>query len=441
MISNQTASPISKLQTSSAINCTGMSETGRPFNEKRARKQFRELRRRINRASKKGNHAEAERLTRMFLKSVNCMRVTALDVWKGRKHHQRPKLTELMKLADNIDLWKPCAEEVWVKYIEKEGKNQDHRPIMVFGLENRIRQVHVRNVLEPQARLLPCQYVMHGGVPAAMKALRQHYLDGYRYLVELDIANCFSNLKGEGVYKILPLAEEVTRNTVMSTNLNLHTSDITSWILGELEDEVPLEDAFQPEDLSAIRWGIPQGSCAAPLCAEMVIRDIIEKLPDLGKLVNFADTFQIACKEANAAKAILSALWTAHACHPAGLLTPGFWHIHKPGETFDFLGYTITPRNNGYLKFDLGPRSRNKIERRLQWVRGALKDDDLSSTDKAAILTNCAYYLMSLRRAFPLWRGGDYALMKLFSILEDWASDHDLEIELPTIKKKRKEFF
>ena len=31
--------------------------------------------------------------------------------------------------------------------------------------------------------------------------------------------------------------------------------------------------------------------------------------------------------------------------------------------------------------------------------------------------------------------------MKLFSNLENMASDHDLEIELPTIKKKRKEFF
>jgi hypothetical protein len=147
------------------------------------------------------------------------------------------------------------------------------------------------------------------------------------------------------------------------------------------------------------------------------------------------------CKDANAAKAMLFALRTALDGHPAGPLTPGFWHIHKPGEPLDFLGYTITPRSNGTLKFDLGPRSRNKIERKICWVKNELRKEGLGKNDKAGILISSALYAKGLRQAFPLWRGGDYILQKFFNILEDMAFKHGLEIELPPIKQKKKEFF
>jgi hypothetical protein len=172
----------------------------------------------------------------------------------------------------------------------------------------------------------------------------------------------------------------------------------------------------------------------------MVLRDVIEKLPDLGKIVNYADNFMIACKDVNAAQAMLSALQTALKGHPAGPLTPGFYHVHKPGDAFDFLGYRITPRGNGSLKFDLGPRKRDKLDRRLTAIRSELHKDCLSDWRKAKALRNFARDAISFRAQFPLWRGGDAALQKLFGVLDDMAFAHGLDIELPPIKNSKKEF-
>lgn len=171
-----------------------------------------------------------------------------------------------------------------------------------------------------------------------------------------------------------PFGPVFTCRPLVSTLGPTATDRTDQWARFGFPSDILWEEDFHPEYLGAIQGGIPQGSAVSPLCAEMVLRKVIEDMPNLGKFVNYADDFLIMCKDANDLAAMVSALRTGLKNHPSGPLTSGLDMSHGTPKPFTFLGYEISRKNAGKLKFELGNVSLQKVDRRLTWLEKILTD-------------------------------------------------------------------
>ena len=130
--------------------------------------------------------------------------------------------------------------------------------------------------------------------------------------------------------------------------------------------------------LAEARQGIPQGSAASPLLAEMLLALPLKQLPSMGQVFAYVDNFLIMAKSEHDAVSMSKALGCALKAHPAGPLRPKIKGVFRAGEPIDFLGH-----RHGSVKIEPSPDNLKKFGYEMSRGLSSIKGSSLSPAARA----------------------------------------------------------
>jgi hypothetical protein len=279
--------------------------------------------------------------------------------------YRRPKETELKTIAGNLNAFQGTQEEVRLLLIRK-GANA-FRPTLDFGIENRALQHLVLSVLYAIAELHPRQFATRGGVPAAIAQVMDAMRAGYVHVREIDIKDFYASFDGNKLVELVPVPKKVIERVLLSDHLNIIPSK-PHHILSCFGAADTVQGAVAPLEkyLAEARWGIPQGSAASPLLAEMLLAPLLFQVPAGGKVVvvAYADNIIVMAKTASDADAMTDSLGLALKKHPAGPLWPKI-RSFPVGGPIEFLGHRVTAHGDK-VRAQPTPENQERFERRMK---------------------------------------------------------------------------
>jgi RNA-directed DNA polymerase len=210
--------------------------------------------------------------------------------------------------------------------IPKPG-TAEKRPLSIPPVRDRIVQAAVKIVLEPvfEADFLPCSFGFRPGRSAhdALQVSVEACARGRRWVVETDIASCFSAISHEG------LMEAVEERICDQPVLKLLRSMLRA---GVMEDgQVRRETA-----------GTPQGGVISPVMCNVYLHRLDRAWDERdGILARYADDLIVMCwsrSQAVAALERLTVLLASLGLEPKAAKTR-IVHLEEEGGGFDFLGF------------------------------------------------------------------------------------------------------
>lgn len=157
----------------------------------------------------------------MYLNSYAACKVAALEAVKSTRTrtHKTPD-----QIASEMDIWRPCDELVRVNLLRKPNTECDYRFPLSFGVVNQARQILVRTLLQARWAVSPGQMMFAGGRNAAVNKLNEHYENGYRHVMEVDIYKCFHGFDEEKIGNFLSLPQTVVSHNLCGLSLNISPS-------------------------------------------------------------------------------------------------------------------------------------------------------------------------------------------------------------------------
>src|SRR5215471_6463117 len=213
-------------------------------------------------------------------------------------------------------------------YIPKPGAPAgEQRPLSIPSVRDRIVQAAVKIVLEPvfEADFLPCSFGFRPRLSAhdALQVLIDESWRGRRWVVETDIANCFSAIPQD---KLMQAVEERISDQPV---LKLLRAMLRA---GVMEDGQVRRTAA----------GTPQGGVVSPVMCNVYLHRLDRAWDDRdGVLCRYADDLTVMCwsrSQAEAALERLTALLAGLGLEPKAAKTR-IVHLEEGGEGFDFLGF------------------------------------------------------------------------------------------------------
>lgn len=212
--------------------------------------------------------------------------------------------------------------------IPKPGRPDEYRPLAISAVRDRIVQAALKIVLEPvfEADFLPCSFGFRPRRSAhdALQVVIDEAWRGRRWVVETDIASCFTAIPHEQLMQaieericdqpVLKLLRQILRAGVMSD--------------GQVRRAVT---------------GAAQGGPVSPLLCNVYLHriDRVWDTREHGVLVRSADDLLVMCKsaqQAGAALARLRVLLAELGLEPKEAKT-AIIHLEAGGPGFDFLGF------------------------------------------------------------------------------------------------------
>jgi RNA-directed DNA polymerase len=211
-------------------------------------------------------------------------------------------------------------------YIPKPGSTEQ-RPLSIPPVRDRIVQAAVKIVLEPvfEADFLPCSFGFRPGRAQqdALQVLIDECARGRRWVVETDIASCFSAIPHG---KLIEAVEE-----------RVCDQPVLKLLRAMLRAGVMQDGQVQPTVA-----GTPQGGVFSPVMCNVYLHRLDRAWDDGdGVLVRFADDLVVMCwsrSQAEAALARLTGLLAGLGLEPKAAKTR-IVHLEEGGEGFDFLGF------------------------------------------------------------------------------------------------------
>jgi len=233
----------------------------------------------------------------------------------------------LEELAEDLrnGRWRPLpARRV---LIPKPGTSE-RRPLSIPAVRDRIVQVAVKIVLEPifEADFLPCSFGFRPKRSAhdALQVLIDESWRGLRWVVETDIANCFTAIPHEAL--IRAVEERISDRGILR-------------LLRAMLRAGVMQDATVRREVS----GTPQGGPASPLLCNVYLHRLDREWDsgEHGVLVRYCDDLVVMCRsreQAEAALARLTALLGELGLEPKAAKTR-IVHLVEGGQGLDFLGF------------------------------------------------------------------------------------------------------
>ena len=331
------------MQRETAANRAKTPASWNDINWCRNRKLVRNLRQRIYRASRQGDHKKLRSLQRLMLKGranreLSVRRVTQIN--KGRLTAGVDKLVvktpqgraRLVEEASQYQPWK--AKPARRVYIPKANGKQ--RPLGIPTMLDRCMQAIVKNALEPEweARFEPCSYGFRPG-RSCQDAIGRIYRisnpnNRKKWVVDADIKGAFDNIRRASILDAL--AGFPARHLVRQ------------WLKAGVVDRGVFVETPA---------GVPQGGIVSPVLLNIALHGMesavgvaygkdrdTHRLRSKRALVRYADDFAIFAEtreDAEAAKSDI-ARWLAD----RGLeLSQEKTAIRHLTEGFDFLGFNV----------------------------------------------------------------------------------------------------
>jgi hypothetical protein len=305
--------------------------------------------------------------------------------------YRRPEETELKTIAERLNAFQGTQEEVRLRLIRK-GANT-FRPTLDFGIEHRALQHLVLSVLYAIAELHPRQFATRGGVPGAMAQVMNAMKAGYVHAREIDIKDFYASFDRNKLVELVPVQKRVIDNVLLSEHLNsFGPAD------SDQKELAPLE-----KYLADARRGIPQGSAASPLLAEMLLAPLLFQVPAGIEVVAYADNILVMAKTASDADAMTDSLRLALKKHPAGQLWPKVTSF-PAGGPIEFLGHRLTALGDK-VHVQPTPQNREKFERKMKIGLAQLRKPSLTGAARDRLVRDLKSDLSSHVSNFKLCNG------------------------------------
>jgi RNA-directed DNA polymerase len=216
-----------------------------------------------------------------------------------------------------------AAGRVW---IPKPGSTEQ-RPLSIPTVADRIVQAALKIVLEPifEADMLDCSFGFRPRRAAhdALQVVIDEAFKGRRWVVETDIADCFSAIPHAGLMSAVK--ERICDRRV----LGLLRAFLRAGVLQDGTVRRPVS-------------GTPQGGVISPVLCNVYLHRLDRAWRGAyGTLVRYADDLLVVCRSRGQAQAALTRLWVLLAelgLQPKAAKTR-IVHLTEGGEGFDFLGF------------------------------------------------------------------------------------------------------
>ena len=211
-------------------------------------------------------------------------------------------------------------------FIPKPGTDEQ-RPLSIPAVRDRIVQAAAKIVLEPvfEADFLPCSFGFRPGLSAhdALQVLIDECWQGNRWVVETDIASCFSAIPHE------KLMEAVEERICDQPVLKLLRAMLRAGVMEDGQVRRPVT-------------GTAQGGVISPVMCNVYLHRL-DRAWDAGDgvLVRYADDLVVMCRsreQAEQALERLTALLAGLGLEPKAAKTR-IVHLEEGGGGFDFLGF------------------------------------------------------------------------------------------------------
>lgn len=211
-------------------------------------------------------------------------------------------------------------------YIPKPGR-LEQRPLSIPSIRDRVVQAALKIVLEPvfEADMLPCSFGFRPkrGAHDALQVVIDESYKGWRWVVETDIADCFTAIPHSGLMSAVE--ERICDRKVLA-------------LLRALLRVGVMEDGTVRRAVS----GTPQGGVVSPLLCNVYLTRLDRAWrPAYGHLVRYADDLLVVCRtrgQAQAALARLTTLLSDLGLSPKAEKTR-IVHLVEGEPGFDFLGF------------------------------------------------------------------------------------------------------
>jgi reverse transcriptase-like protein len=317
--------------------------------------------------------------------------------------YRRPKETELKAIAKSLHAFQGTQEEVRLRLIEKDANT--FRPTLDFGIEHRALQHLVLSVLYAIAELHPRQFATRGGVPAAIAQVMDAMKAGYVHVREIDIKDFYASFDRNKLVELVPVQKKVIERVLLSEHLNIIPGKLHPNTCLGAADTVQGEVAPPEKYLAEARRGIPQGSAASPLLAEMLLAPLLFQVPAGGKVVvvAYADNIIVMAKTASDADAMTNSLGLALKKHPAGPLWPKITSF-PAGGPIEFLGHRVTAHGDK-VRAQPTPENQEKFEHRMKRGLARLRKPTLAPAARETLARDLQSDLSSYVSNFNLCDG------------------------------------
>jgi group II intron reverse transcriptase/maturase len=212
-------------------------------------------------------------------------------------------------------------------YIPKDAKGTKFRPLGIPAVRDRVAQEVLRRLLNPifEVKFHDHSYGFrlgrncHQAVERVLELGRQ----GYRYVLDADIAGFFDNLSHQAVMR--ELSDVVADGNIL-----------------RLVEKFLRAGVMEGGKIQPTRVGTPQGGVASPLLANIALNVLDWHLHEHGyRFVRYADDFVVLCRTEQEAKEALALVKQLLEQRLGLSLSPEKTNVTRFQEGFAFLGFDI----------------------------------------------------------------------------------------------------